>query len=51
MSRYDDTFGKGTDNGIKSEVDDLSAAFKKMAIIHQRTEENTADVVKSETSC
>lgn len=35
--------------GIKSEVDDLSAAFKKMAIIHQRTEENTADDVKSET--
>jgi len=27
----------------------LSAAFKKMAIIHQRTEENTADDVKSET--
>ena len=27
----------------------MSAAFKKMAIIHQRTEENTADDVKSET--
>lgn len=25
--------------GIKSEIDDLSEAFKKMAIIHDRTEE------------
>ena len=40
--RYDDSsWLRNLTLGIKSEVDDLSEAFKKMAIIHQQNRRNT----------